>query len=357
VHSYLPDPLYYSKLSKVALYAFYSDANELLESFEGSVVKLTNNMKTVRHSSRRQIARPAGIAEYLWSCVLDDYLSEEEENEFSRIIGRREGTPFFCGQRNAPSIREGEDPRSVRIRGGSVSSIVAGAADGTPGVWSNDVPDVAPMVWLALPQDVTDDASELSQPIPSPHADKSGTAERKVRTMQPGNPRTRSSPREQESGPRVPRSRSLAGSGTESKTSSKAKPKSGQRIGSRGDPRNASKTISSRSQSHQEKKQRSKSVNRVRSEQRQPSKNRDRTSRSRSVSRVRSEQRQPNSSRARDVDQPRQAGRKSTRSIGSRQRSLRAPHDKEGHRRKRRDQEERSMKSSSRRSVSRDMPR
>lgn len=85
----------------------------------------------------RSVARPSGLAEALWACALDDYLSEEEEGEFSKILGK-EPTPWYLLETKSVWTKrqnwEG-DPRDARTRGGSDIMAQKEIGDAPSEVW------------------------------------------------------------------------------------------------------------------------------------------------------------------------------------------------------------------------------
>ena len=118
-------------------------------------------MATSYHVSRsRQVVRPTGLTEALWACVLDDYLSEEEEGEISKVLGYHENAPWYLNPqavactpaRNTITIPE-QDPRDPRERGGRDSDSSDEERDGTPGVWDDvsSTTELPPVMWLSLP--------------------------------------------------------------------------------------------------------------------------------------------------------------------------------------------------------------
>lgn len=122
----------------------------------------------------QHLVRPTGLTEALWACVLDDYLSEEEEGEFNKILGKPEQVPWYlkpeivaCAAtprtatprpRNrrlrARDPRESRfvDPRDARARGGRDLDSSDEERDGTPGVWDEaSGQDMPPVMWLSVP--------------------------------------------------------------------------------------------------------------------------------------------------------------------------------------------------------------
>jgi hypothetical protein len=107
------------------------------------------------------LVRSTGLTEALWACVLDDYLSEEEEGEFNRILGNTEKVPWYlrpevvaCSatpRKSTRRIRAG-DPRDARARGGRDPDSSDEERDGTPGVWDEaSAPEMPPVMWLSVP--------------------------------------------------------------------------------------------------------------------------------------------------------------------------------------------------------------
>jgi hypothetical protein len=108
-------------------------------------------------SSRAPSCR-GGLHEALWACVLDDYVDEEEEKEFSMIIGEPQQQTAclnFPRSNTFADPRMGVDPRSVAARGGPSDGSYDGVVrrlDGTPGIYSDSVTnEEPPFMWLALP--------------------------------------------------------------------------------------------------------------------------------------------------------------------------------------------------------------
>lgn len=109
---------------------------------------------------KRQLVRPTGLTEALWACVLDDYLSEEEEGEISKVLGYRENAPWYLNpdtvactpSRNTRRILE-HDPRDPKERGGRHSDSSDEDRDGRPGVWDDlsSTTELPPVMWLSLP--------------------------------------------------------------------------------------------------------------------------------------------------------------------------------------------------------------
>jgi hypothetical protein len=263
-------------------------------------------MPTISSSSQRKIVQPSGLSELLWSCLLDDYLSEEEDNEFSKIVGRptkpQQESPWCFAGPQTQVIQE--DPRSMRIRGGTNDSVV-GRTDGTPGVWSkNPTPEFPPVLWLNLPpEDSRDDGSELSQQTP-PQKTKT-LFQKKRSTQEKGHPpqpprQSRSTKEARNLGPQsLSRGRSRTGSRAGSMAGSHTLSREGSLIGSRTGSRATSEST------------RSKSLGRKK------------LSRSRGTSRNKEaeERRQP-SDAWREQLPPRQVQKKSNRSVSSRQKLL-----------------------------------
>ena len=118
------------------------------------------NKKSTKSTAKRRRMRPTGINEALWACFLDDYLSEEEADEFSKIVGKREDSLWSWANENIPcgpqvvnkAVEEREDPRSRKARGGVDDDRLIPATDGTPAVWSDETSHtLPPVMWLDLP--------------------------------------------------------------------------------------------------------------------------------------------------------------------------------------------------------------
>ena len=92
-----------------------------------------------------QMSTVDGLQDALWACVLDDYLSDEDE-EFSKIVNAPRNA--YCVGISSPESFD--DPRMKR--GGDGASWEHAAVDGTPGIWhvgsKNELP---PLMWLNLP--------------------------------------------------------------------------------------------------------------------------------------------------------------------------------------------------------------
>lgn len=116
-------------------------------------------------------AKPSGISEALWACLLDDYLSEEEDNEFSKIVGvnsMRSRSAWFLpslGQASRRRASRNIDPRDVRVRGGPDDDEQPETAFGTG---EKDVDErsrvddaeMPPLTWLSVPSSDMDDGKK-----------------------------------------------------------------------------------------------------------------------------------------------------------------------------------------------------
>lgn len=127
----------------------------------GSLHRANKNNKT--------LIRPTGLTEALWACVLDDYLSEEEEGEINKVIGYKEKTPWYlspdtvaCAGPRPTRRRHVHDPRDPKERGGRINANDSSddERDGTPGVWDDlsSAPELPPVMWLSVPP--KDDAAD-----------------------------------------------------------------------------------------------------------------------------------------------------------------------------------------------------
>jgi hypothetical protein len=108
--------------------------------------------------SSRAPSYRGGLHEALWACVLDDYVDEDEEKEFSMIIGepyQQTSCLTFPGSTTVADPRLRVDPRSVAARGGPTDGSYNGSVrriDGTPGIYRDSVTnEEPPFMRLALP--------------------------------------------------------------------------------------------------------------------------------------------------------------------------------------------------------------
>lgn len=108
----------------------------------------------------KTLLRPTTLAEALWACALDDYLSEEEEGEFVKILGNKETrVPWYlkneavCAPIRPDTHAIHDDPRDARTRGGRELDSSDEERDGTPGVYDElSQPEMPPLLWLSIPQ-------------------------------------------------------------------------------------------------------------------------------------------------------------------------------------------------------------
>ncbi len=119
-------------------------------------------------SEKKIVVRPSGLSEALWACVLDDYLSEEEEGEIKKVIGNGEKTPWYlspdtvaCAGQRPTGQHQFQDPRDAKERGGRACDSSDEGRDGTPGVWDDisSTPEMPPVMWLSVPP--TDDEGNV----------------------------------------------------------------------------------------------------------------------------------------------------------------------------------------------------
>ena len=108
----------------------------------------------------------SSVNDLIWGCVLNDYVTEEEEQEFTEMVGARKRPNIFqapctslpCSPEEPPEI----DPRDIKSRGGPQYG-ARRRSDGTPGIYSdvssNDTP---PLLWLSLHGD--DNSQDAIQP-------------------------------------------------------------------------------------------------------------------------------------------------------------------------------------------------
>ena len=114
-------------------------------------------MPSTTNESSKSGRRLAGLNEALWACFLDDYLSEEEEGELSKIVGRKEELSLLCFQEQTHRINE--DPRTVKARGClDDDDSFEYRNGGTPGVWNDaPTPEMPPIIWLAVPTETEEE--------------------------------------------------------------------------------------------------------------------------------------------------------------------------------------------------------
>jgi hypothetical protein len=281
---------------------------------------MASRTATMASQSVSSRTRPSGLSEALWACALDDYLSEEEDGEHSKIVGDSEAAPWwYRSSIDAPPKVQPADPRDANARNGR--------GDNNPGTWSNNTtPEMPPVLWLPLPESSQDDgrgATRLLEPdwdedVPQKRHQK---RQQKALGLPPCGPsRSTRQGKDLDSKSLSSRGRSLARSRRRSKAGSKAGSRAGSRIGSREDQSQSTR-----------KSTRSKSRSRTSSK-----------SRGRSRSRVRSEHRQPSTSK-REGSSSRQTEEKSNHSETSRRRMPRNLSDNADPSKKYRDSQERSL--------------
>jgi hypothetical protein len=107
---------------------------------------------------------PPRINDALWSCMLDDYVPEDDEQEFHEMLGapvaQQQASCFLaCAPDEPAGRRKGDriDPRDVLSRGGLSHMSHSLRRNGTPGIYSGAANPEAPFVWLTVPSDTTFD--------------------------------------------------------------------------------------------------------------------------------------------------------------------------------------------------------
>eukprot|EP00934_Nitzschia_sp_Nitz4_P004346 Nitzschia sp. Nitz4//scaffold17_size182527//125253//126008//NITZ4_001868-RA/size182527-processed-gene-0.65-mRNA-1//-1//CDS//3329539382//4336//frame0 len=205
-------------------------------------------------SKPKSFVRSTGLAEALWACALDDYLSEEEEGEFSKIIGKKDQSLWGTLQDSNPwVVRETrtEDPREARMRGGGYEHASGDfePRDGTPAVWDEaSASQGAPVTWLDVPPEEMEDPDQAAKTI---HHTKQG----RVRKGKSSSRSKRSETPQKSARKLGERSRSRGKSCQDSRVSSKGRSRSVAR--SDVDLESRSQARSTRSRSRPKSRQRS----------------------------------------------------------------------------------------------------
>ena len=103
----------------------------------------------------------SGINDLIWACVLNDYVTEEDEKEFTEMVGAQRlnilqvpCAAVPCAPDELPQV----DPRDVKSRGGPQYE-ARRRSHGTPGIYSDvSSHDTPPLLWLSLEDDNSHDA-------------------------------------------------------------------------------------------------------------------------------------------------------------------------------------------------------
>ena len=103
----------------------------------------------------------SGINDLIWACVLNDYVTEEDEKEFTEMVGAQRlnilqvpCAAVPCAPVEPPKV----DPRDIKSRGGPQYGAPRRSA-GTPGIYSDvSSHDTPPLLWLSFEDDNSHDA-------------------------------------------------------------------------------------------------------------------------------------------------------------------------------------------------------